>query len=1148
MKKVGLTPCIFVILCSLTYLRAQTSEGRISGRVTDQTGAVVPRARVVVTNAGTGAERILTTTEAGDYVAPNLPAGTYDISVEAPSFKTSKRSGIRLEVASNLGVDCQLKLGAPTELVEVSGETPVVDTVTDTLGGTLTNKLINELPLQGRDFQNLLELRPGVQRTPGGGFHSTTTNGLRFEDQNYIVDGVDDNDVYYGETVINNAGIAGTPASHLPLDAIQEFNTQENQSADFGFKPGAVVNIGLKSGTNQFHGTSYYFHRNSAFDARNWFDLAPQPVAALLLHEFGASAGGPIIKNKWFFFANYEGVRDKVGNPFDVSSPVTVSLVGDPRLQDPVNDPATYSIVDAQNACLADAANCGALNGVSSQISGLFLKNPGFTASNIDPSLINFNFNNQNREDNLVVKSDYHIGDKNVITGRYFYANSNQIEEDGAPLRPEWLSTAITHVNVAGVNWTWTPNVRWVNELRFGFNRNWQTNETLDHNRSPQDYGINTGVTDPRLFGFPRISISPFNYAGGNSSWPHLSEPNQTYQVVDNASVTRGSHNIRFGGEFRTGSADDFRAQYGRGRVDFSSLEDFVGGFVHRARILTGDTHRHVTLNAFGGFVQDDWRIRPRVTVNLGLRYDLNLPIKDSHDEIANFIPSQGIVQVGHGISSPYDTQWKNFSPRVGVAWDLRGNGKTVLRAGGSIIFEQPSIRNFIDRAGLNENPSGATFVGLDGSTVQGTGNIQVSTQMVHASGINYTTQGSWFTLTPSVTCSPDNPCDTFGVLKNLATPYVGSWNVNLQQELTKTTALEVAYVATAGIKLYSHRDLNQVVPSLDDGSEQAGRPYTLNCPVSQGGRPGLGNGPCLPWVGFANYVENMGHSTYNGLQITLTQKAYKGLNFLAGYTWAHAIDNGTSNRGAYPQDSNNFAFQRSNGDYDLRHRFTFSMAYELPNYRRAPLQLGQGWTVTSIVNLQSAAPYSITDFNDDISLTGEFEDQWNFVGDPRDFRWSKTTPIPFISPGSFTYDSTDTHVIGGNPQCIAAAGSQAAIDQLGIYGCYVSGNSVLTPPAPGLFGNNKRNTFRGPAYANLDMSVTKRFRLSERFSLQLRGEMFNVMNHANFDSANGTLISDPSSGVGLGLATATPDVAAANPVVGSGGSRHIQVGAKVIW
>ena len=1134
MKLYRLQVVIILVLLAGGRLYAQTPQGRITGRVTDSSGAVLAKAKVTIENAETGTKRLLESNSAGEYFAPNLNPGLYNVRVEASGFKSFERKGIQLEVATDVRVDAEMKVGAVTEVMEVTGEQTEVDTVTDTLGGTITNKAINELPLQGRDFQNLLELRPGIQRTPGGGFHSVTTNGLRFEDNNYIVDGTDDNDVYYGETVINDAGVAGTPASHLPLDAIQEFNTMENQSADYGFKPGAVVNIGLKSGTNTFHGTGYYFHRNSAFDARNWFNPAPNPASALLLHQFGGSVGGPIMKDKWFFFANYEGVRDKVGNPFNESSPITVSMIPQAaKLADLGLLPEDVSLVDAQAA--AGCPGAPTCSPVSHGISSLFLQNPGFTASQTDPTLINFNFNNQNREDNFVAKSDYHLGEKHVITGRYFYANSLQTEEDTAPLRLDWLSTATTKIHVTGLNWTWTPNSRWVNEARFGYNRYWQTDAPLDQHRSPASYGIDTGVTDPRLFGFPRVSISPFEYMGGNFNWPLQTTPTQTFQILDNLSYIRGRHNVHFGGEFRQGSTDYFRSRYGRGRVDFSDLESFVAGDVRRGRILIGDTTRGITLTSFGGFVQDDWRVRPRLTLNLGLRYDLTLPVKDSQDRLSNFIPSRGLVQVGRGISSPYDTNYKSFSPRLGVAWDLFGTGKTVLRAGGSIIFEQPSIRNFVDRGGLNENPSGALLVGADGVPVRGSGTVRVTTQLLGGSQINWVPGKSWFNPSPDFTCDVnDTQCDVFGVLQHLATPYVASWNFNLQHELSRTTVLEAAYVATRGIKLYSHRDINQVIPALDDNSEQVGRPFVQNCAPPVG--TNLGQGPCLPWVGFANYVENRGHSAYDGLQVTVTQRAFRGLNFLAGYTWAHAVDNGTSNRGAYPQDSNNFNAERGNGDYDIRHRFTFSLTYELPNWK-APAQLASGWTVTSIVNLQTGEPVTFTDFSDDISGTGELLDRWNFAGNPDDVHLSARQGMSYVPDGTTS------------PGCVAQAhGDPLLLQTLGDFGCYQQGTAVFTPPAYGTFGNEPRNLFRGPGFANLDMSVTKRFKINERFNVQLRGEFFNVLNHPIFDGLY-TENNDLSTlGPGVGLLNSTPDVAAANPVIGSGGSRHIQLGVKFIW
>jgi hypothetical protein len=307
---------------------AQTYQGRILGTVTDQSGAIVRSAKVVITNVDTEVARSLETNEAGDYVAPNLPPGVYKITAESPGFKKIERSAIRLEVAKDVRIDFQLVPGEISESVTVSEEAPLIETTNDTLGGTFTNKAINDLPLNGRDFQNLVVLRPGVQRSPGGGFLSISSNGNRPEDNNFIVDGTDNNDPYYGTTVINAEGVQGTPGTILPIDAIQEFNVQENPPAEYGWKPGAIINLGLKSGTNDLHGTAYGFERNSWFDARNFFNTKPSPQTALRQHQFGSSIGGPIARKKLFFFGAYEGVRALVSNTNTVNTPATVPLGG----------------------------------------------------------------------------------------------------------------------------------------------------------------------------------------------------------------------------------------------------------------------------------------------------------------------------------------------------------------------------------------------------------------------------------------------------------------------------------------------------------------------------------------------------------------------------------------------------------------------------------------------------------------------------------------------------------------------------------------------------------------------------------------------------------------------------------------------------
>ena len=1124
---------------------AQTAQGRITGTVMDQSGAVVAKAKVSIENLGTQVVRVLETSNTGEYVAPNLEPGFYSLTLEAPGFQKLVQERVQIEVGNDLKIDFRLKPGTITDVVLVTSDAPLTEPTNAVLSGVLSNEAINELPLQGRDFENLLPLHPGVQRVAGGGFHTLTSNGLRPDDNNFIIDGVNDNDVYYGETVVNDAGISGAPASTLPLDSIQEFNTQEQPGADYGAKPGVVVNIGIKSGTDQLHGTAYYFHRNAALDARNYFNPTPQPLSDLLLHQFGASLGGPFVKNKWFYFVNYEGVRDKVGNPFNVFTPVTVSLA---TPGNPAGDPST-SIVDALHAagCDVTPTNCNAL---SLNLIKFFPNNPGFTADPVDPTVINFNFDNHQRQDNLVFKSDFHPNEHHTLSARFIYANTNAVEEDASPVRAEWLSQTAPVTQVFGLDWNWIPNSRWVNTARFSYNYFYEKIAPVDSNVNPTAYGLNTGVTDPRLFGFPRInpSTSFFNYLGGNSSWPLYTTPTRSLNYSDNASFTTGKHTIRFGGIFTNGHVGYLRAPFGRGRVDFHHLDDFLSGNVRSWALSFGDPARDISMKSWALFAQDDYRIARRVTLNLGLRYDVTYPIKDANNLLANYVPSQGIVQVGDGISSPYTTNYKNFSPRLGAAWDIFGTGKTVLRSGFGMIYIQPSIRTFMfNGGGLNLNPSG-----LPGVT-PGNGNITTyELTGGDPSLINWSVAGPIFPVTDASInqCSPSVPCNIFGVDQKLKTPYVLNWNLNLQQALGASTMLQVAYVANHGVRLYSTVDINQANPAISgpcigpnfDGDffdcEQAARPLTTNCPVAQGG---LGNGgPCFPYIGFLNFLSNQSSSTYNSLQVTLTKRYSHGLYLLAGYTYGHAIDTAgsTSNLGFVPQNSSDIANEKASGDFDLRHRLTLSLTYELPSRKHSWAQLLEGWQVTSLATVETGPPVITFDNFNDFTGTGEGpgngnNDRWNIQGNPNNLKTSANAAIPFL-------DASD-------PVCQSVAttpGLQLALETAG--GCFSQNGTILYPNAPYTYGDMGRNILRGPGFVNWDASIGKTWNLRERLKLQLRGEVFNLLNHPNFSS--GSVGGDLTSPDSFGRSGATPDVEASNPVIGSGGSRHIQLGAKLIW
>ena len=1141
----------FVLLCCAASL-GQTNSGRILGTIRDQTGAVVAGATIVITDLERGASRRVTSNEVGEYVAADLPPGLYKVSVQAPNFKRAERPSTRLEVARDVHLDLQLHPGAPNEVVEVTDEAPLVETTNDTLGGTFTNKAINDLPLNGRDFQNLVVLRPGVQRYPGGGFLSISSNGNLPEDNNVIIDGVDNNDPYYASTVINAEGVQGTPATHLPIDAIQEFNAQENPSAEYGWKPGATINIGLKSGTNSLHGSTYYFGRNSALDARNWFNQRPDPQHPLRTHQFGATIGGPLVPNRAFYFLAYEGVRAVIGNSEILATPVTSSLGAVPSAR-------FDSIPDA----MASLSSHGVpINSISSTLVALFPQN---NSSSTD---IPLGFPNQTREDNGLAKLDFHLGERHVLTARYLVGDSLQTERDIPVLRPEWQSQAVTRAQLAGGTWTWTPASRWANEAKFGFNRFWQTILTVDHGRDPQTYGINTGITDPINFGMPQISIFGFTPLGGNPNWPLETIPSQTLQGSDNVSYIRGRHTLRFGGEIRHGSTSNLRDRYGKGRIRFiggnawrspemetqsSPLEDFLAGLPDTGRIFVGDSRRHVSLKSFGAYVQDDLRMSSRFVMNLGLRYELSSTIRERENLLGNFDPNRGLVQVARDVSTPYNIDPNNFAPRVSFAWDPTGKSNTVIRAGAGIAYAIPPISTFIGpkslttnaaTEGLNVVPTGAAGV------TPGGGNIVAAATNVDLdlSAQTWSPSNPVFNVT-NIDCSA-SPCDILGVRRNLETPYVASWNFNIQQRLANNMSLQVAYVGNKGTKLYSVYDINQVDPARDTGDEQSGRPLTYNCPTPVVVGPG-----CFPFLRFVNFLSNGYESKYHALQATLTERSWRGLYFLAGYTWSHALDQASLNRPRQPQDSLHPEREYGNSDFDLRQRFTLSLTYELPS-REGWGQLLEGWQINSIVVMQTGLPWGVIDGylgGNDVSATGEFSDRWNFTGNPADFKPSPFGPIAYVSPADFGFNKITNQVTTTDPngqRCIDSAGSPAAADALARFGCYVQGSGILTPPARGTFGTMRRNIFRGPAYRNWDFSIVKNWRIGDRIIAQVRGEFFNILNHPNFSNpygVGGQLGNvDPSVPSFFGFASATPDVAAANPVMGSGGPRAIQIGLKL--
>ena len=691
---------LLLIACFCIPGLAQSTAGRILGTVTDQSGAAVSGASIVITDLNRGTSRTLASDEAGAYVAADLTPGSYKIHVASKGFKSIERPNVAVEVASDVRADFILQPGQVSETVIVQEEVPLVNTTSSTLGGTLSNQEINDLPLNGRNYENLLQLRPGVMRYPGGGFSTTSTDGLRAEDNAYFIDGLFNSEPFSGQGIINGAGIAGDSATILPIDAIQEFNVQENPPAEYGWKPGAVINVGLKSGTNLLHGTAFAFGRDGVMDARNYFNDAPAPKNPRTLEQFGGSVGGAIIKDKVFFFGAYEGQRYNVGNSYSVTTPTTVGL------PTPATPTCTSVAGDCANSipnAIADlVANHVPISHASQLISGCTVSGSavtcngtGFPINNTQSISIVQGFPNNVGVDNVIGKVDYNVNQRNSISGMYFFGNNSGTVEDFPELQAKWLSDIHTRAQVVGGNWIWTPNARWVNEARFGYNRLYQPTLPGDLNTPASAYGLDTGVSGPFTGGLPRIGFAGAFVPGlGGFKWPKFQGPDSITQFIDHVSYTVGKHSIKFGGELHRNEVDGGAFGNARGSITFlggvalansTPLEDFFAGDPFKASVQVGDPTRQIHNWAYGLFVQDDWRATRNLTLNAGLRYEFSSVIKEAHNLLGNFDPnsSTGLIQAGvNGVSGPYNPDHTNFAPRLGFAWDVTGKGNTVLRGG----------------------------------------------------------------------------------------------------------------------------------------------------------------------------------------------------------------------------------------------------------------------------------------------------------------------------------------------------------------------------------------------------------------------------------------------------------------------------------
>ena len=1010
-------------------LFSQGNFGRILGTVTDQSGGVISGAIVTVLDTERGVARTLTTDEAGAYNAPTLIPGTYTVRAEAKGFKKIERQNVEVGVGREVRVDLTVQPGEQAQTITVTEAIPLVETTNATLGGTLDNADINDMPLNGRNYQNLLALRPGIFVQPGGSPWSQSTNNIRPDETGWMLDGVINVSFYDNRPVGNSPSAFTDAATIIPIDAIQEFNTQENPKAEYGWKPGAVVNVGIRSGTNSLHGSAYAFGRTDAWDARNVFNAAEvngtcvqntaSPIVCdklpVQLKQFGAVVSGPILKDKLFFLGGYEGLRSLIGNIFVFPMPATGPGLGPtnsmPDAITAIQKAGGTSLCSSTSGptCLSEASlNLLGCSGTPSQVgsyscTGGLIFNPSASTTNYSST-----FPNVNRNDNGIGKMDYAINSKHRISGMFWTGYYAAFGQDHPTVNPMWGSGIFIRSLSTVENWIWTPSSTVVNEVRFGYDRLTQGFTVGDGNIIPdgstlgtactasgcggKGYPLNTGVTIGG--GLPNITINGFGGGLGNPNGtrPGITGPSPYFDFQDSVSYLRGAHALKFGVEITHIQADQITTDFRGVDVNFkggfslcpagvlppsdSRLEDFFAGTPNVGSVTVGNGNRTMRWMHYAGFVQDDWRIKPRLMLNLGLRYEYNQPMREVNNLLGNFDPnsSTGIVQQGEAGVGPslWKPDHKNVSPRVGFAWDVTGKGTTVVRGGSSVMYTTLFARAFMDNGPPNnslgniaEDPSGAcntvvpvgqTCASVGGQTFGGTINLAQATFNPPALGWN---NGVVFPQ-GQLSCTAASPCPLYALDPNLKTPFVVNYSLGVQHSFGSNLSLDVGYVGNHGYNLLAMSDVNQCAPTLYTGADPTKNPCVLGT-----SRPFNAK---FPYLQIINEQTNHAHSIYNGLQATLTQRTSHGLDFTVGYTYSHGLDNGSLNfQGLPPQNSQNQEAEYASSDFDVRHRLTATASYAIPG-KKGYAQLLEGWKLNTIVTVQSPQPWLVFDGSHDYS------------------------------------------------------------------------------------------------------------------------------------------------------------------------------------
>jgi carboxypeptidase family protein/TonB-dependent receptor-like protein len=1106
---------VFFWFASLVSAQSPTT-GQIAGVAKDATGAVVAGARITLTSSA-GVERTTTSDATGHYAFSLLPPGTYRVEAEKAGFSKATAAGVVAQITQTTGLDLPLTVASQKAVVEVAAETPLLDTESPAQGTVINEEQIRQLPLPTRNFQQLLTLTPGtsgpVQNSAelGRGAAPIYVDGMRSTSNSVIINGTD----------ANSIGTGSTPNLAVPAtDSLQEFIVQTSQyDASQGRVAGGVVAAVTKSGTDTFHGNAYEFLRNTELNANNYFlNRSGVPRPQYQRNQFGGTLGGPLVKDRVFFFVSYQGSRERNGTSLlnSVGTVVVPSILTNDRSEQTLDNLAqAYGV-----AFCATSPNLGCLQ-ANNQMADFLLKAALPNGQSVIPSApsnctpVNGFCNapvvgiSKFREDQLNGNLDFQLSNKNRLSAKFFGANNPATQAlfnlfglaNALPV-PGFGGTANLNQRVLAVDDTYLVTQQIVNNLHFGFG-------FITTGSQPQEpfTAAQLGISSPlgNLFaGMPEISVAN-EFDLGASPFADNSGVEKTYSANDTLSWQKGRHSLKFGGEYKHHELNETFNLYTRGQMFFlgfsgNPFTDFLGGFFDTAGLTimgSGVNNRDVVAHDANGFVNDDWRVTNRLTLTLGVRYDYFSPFTESKGRFVGFDPDRlttvqvpglgavvtgGFVQAANATnplpgvplvqSSLVSPDKNNFAPRIGFSWQPRSDNRLVMRGGYGVYYDRANSRLLNNQ--ILDFPyytlAQAFLTPISTPFVQVPLPNQFPLLFNNASVFPFGGPPAFLPRAASIpfpaTVQDVSANGIYPDLHDFRTPYIQQYGLGIENEFANNWMLNLSYVGSAGRKLYRLADLNQAVAQTALGPAGV---YS----------PGLS---ALAVQGFGLHVmQSSSNSSYNSLQASIKKRLSFGLQFLASYTWSHSLDDysgdptGTSDVTVVPGNQapgmmNNYA----GSDFDRRHRFVFSGVYDLPTFYKGRTgfakQAVNGWELSSVIQLQSGTPFSVL-----------------------------TNDTAFVQARA-------NYVPGCNP---AEGGSvRSRLDMYFNTACF----APATADATGGFGNTGRNILRGPNQKNVDISVVKFFPVTGRTRVEFRSEFFNAFNNVSFQNPD-NVIASPSFG-----------------------------------